>query len=131
MDNKILAERLKNKRKEYKITQIKLAEEIGVAPSVIAGAETKRGISKSLASKLADFFNTDINYWINENSTNEFIKEADFLEITKTVMRRLLNEKTLTLENLTDIQEDKDINKLIIQALILDAKIDLKKKEQN
>ncbi|WP_315066532.1 helix-turn-helix transcriptional regulator [uncultured Clostridium sp.] len=131
MDNKILAERLKNKRKEYGITQIKLAEKIGVAPSVIAGAETKRGISKSLASKLANFFNTDINYWINENSTSEFIKEADFLEITKTVMRRLLNEKTLTLENLTDIQEDNDINKLIIQALILDAKIDLKKKEQN
>lgn len=131
MDNKILAERLKNKRKEYKITQTKLAEKIGVASSVIAGAETKRGISKSLASKLADFFNTDINYWINENSTNEFIKESDFLEITKTVMRRLINEKTLTLENLKDIQEDKDINKLIIQALILDTKIDLKKKEQN
>lgn len=131
MDNKILSERLKNTRKEHKLTQIQLADKLGVAKSVIAGAETKRGISKTLAAKLADFFNTDMNYWINENAEKEFIKEMDFLETTKTVIKRLLDEKVITLDNLDDIEKDKDICNHLIQSLKLDAKIALKKKEQN
>lgn len=62
LDNSI-TERLKNARNAKGLTQVQLAKKLGVAKSVIAGAETKRGISKSLAVKLADFFNTDIDYW--------------------------------------------------------------------
>ncbi|OOM17154.1 helix-turn-helix protein [Clostridium saccharobutylicum] len=131
MNNNILADRLKNMRKENGITQIELAKRLGVAKSVIAGAETKRGISKNLASKLAEFFETDIEYWINENADKEFIKEMPFLETTKNVMQRLINEKVLTLDTLDLIENDEDINKLILQSLKFDAKIALKKKEQN
>jgi transcriptional regulator with XRE-family HTH domain len=131
MDNNILGERLKNIRKEHKLTQTQLAKKLGVAGSVIAGAETKRGISKTLASKLAEFFETDVNYWLNENTNNEFIKEMPFLKSAENVMERLINEKVLTLDNLDIIEKDAEIHKLIIQALKLDAKIAIKKKEQN
>lgn len=131
MNNNVLAERLKNMRKKMKITQVELSEKLGVAKSVIAGAETKRGISKSLASKLATFFNTDIDYWINENEEEDFIKEMDFLGTTKTVMRRLIDENVLTLSNLESIKNDEEIYRLIVHSLILDTKIELKKKEQN
>lgn len=131
MDNKILAERLKNIRKEHRLTQTQLAEKLGVAKSVIAGAETKRGISKTLASKLAEFFETDVDYWINENADKEFVKEMKFLEMTRVSLKRLLDEKIITLDNLDDITNDKDICNQLIQSLKLDAKIALKKKEQN
>ncbi|MZK53327.1 helix-turn-helix domain-containing protein [Clostridium beijerinckii] len=131
MDNKILAERLKNIRKEHRLTQTQLAEKLEVAKSVIAGAETKRGISKTLASKLAEFFETDVDYWINENADKEFVKEMKFLEMTRVSLKRLLDEKIITLDNLDDITNDKDICNQLIQSLKLDAKIALKKKEQN
>lgn len=131
MNNKILSERLKQHRKEKGLTQKQLSEKLGVAYSVIAGAETKRGISKSLASKLADLFGTDIDYWINEDAEKEFIKEMNFLETTKAVMKRLMDENVLTLDNLDSIENDIEINKIINQSLRLDAKIYLMKKEQN
>lgn len=131
MNNNILAERLKNMRKENNITQVELAKKIGVAKSVVAGAETKRGISKTLAAKLAEFFNTDIDYWINENADKELIKEMPFLETTKIVMQRLLDEEILTLDNLDSIKSDKEIHDSIMQSLIFDAMMNLKKKEQN
>lgn len=128
MDNNILANRLKNMRKERKITQIELAEQLGVAKSVIAGAETKRGISKNLATKLAEFFNTDIDYWINEDSEKDFIKEVELFETTKTVVERLVEENILTSENLDSM--DDDIKELIMQSIKFDIKVALKKKEQ-
>lgn len=129
MNNKILSERLKSKRKEMKITQKELADILEVAPSVIAGAETKRGISKSLASKLSVYFNTDIEFWINDDAENDFYKEVELFETTKTVVNRLIDENILTLNNLDKF--DNDIKELILQSIKFDIKVALKKKEQH
>lgn len=119
MNNGILSRRLKEERKKRNLTQKQLADSLGVALSVIAGAETKRGISKSLASKLAEFFDTSIDYWINENA------EEELFEMTKTVVFRFIDEGVLNSETAL---EDKEIMNLIIQAIKFDITVLLKKK---
>lgn len=125
MNNGILSRRLKEERKKRNLTQKQLADSLGVALSVIAGAETKRGISKSLASKLAEFFDTSIDYWINENAEEEFVKQAELFEMTKTVVFRFIDEGVLNSETAL---EDKEIMNLIIQAIKFDITVLLKKK---
>ena len=126
MTNNKLGKRLKATRVENKLTQTQLATNIGVTLSVIAGAETKRGISKSLASKLAEYFKTDINFWINEDAENEFIEQHELLETTKLVVQRLIDEELLTNDNIESM--DKDIYDLIFQSFKFDIKVALKKK---
>ena len=126
-DNNILAKRLKAKRKEFKLTQKKLAEELGVATSVIAGAETKRGISKSLAQKLADYFNTDIEYWLNENAENELIDNLKIFEVTTKLLNKLIEEELL----IDDISElDSSNRELLMDSFEFDVKVFLKKQKK-
>lgn len=126
-DNNILAQRLKSKRKEFKLTQKKLAEELGVATSVIAGAETKRGISKSLAQKLADYFNTDIEYWLNENAENELIDNLKIFEVTTKLLNKLIEEELL----IDDISElDSSNRELLMDSFEFDVKVFLKKQKK-
>lgn len=125
MDNNVLAERLKNKRKEFKLTQKELAKKLEVAPSVISGAETKRGISKSLASKLSDFFKTDIDYWINENAEEEFVKNVSLFETTINVLRAFIRENLLIDGNIEKL--DTESKELLMQAFKFDTKVFWKK----
>ena len=125
MDNNVLAERLKNKRKEFKLTQKELAKKLEVAPSVISGAETKRGISKSLASKLSDFFKTDIDYWINENAEEEFVKNVSLFETTINVLRAFIREDLLIDGNIEKL--DTESKELLMQAFKFDTKVFWKK----
>ena len=127
MNDKTLALRLKRMRKDRGLTQKQLSKQIGVALSVIAGAETKRGISKTLASKLAYYFNTPIDYWLYSNDDKEFINSMDYLETTKMVIERLINENLITLDNIDKIPKDE--MELITKSLLFDIKIYLKKKE--
>ena len=92
MNNKVISERLKKMRKEKGLTKKELAKRLGVALSVISGAETKTGVSKSLAMKLSNFFNTSLDYWINENAELEFIQNHDMFETTRNVVERLIKE---------------------------------------
>lgn len=138
MNNKILADRLKSKRKDFGITQKDLAEKLNIAHSVIAGAETKRGISKNLAAKLAEYFQTDIDYWLNENADEDFIKESILFETTSTVLKRLIDNKELTADNIDKILgskelDDKDaeeMRQLVLRSFRFEAKLMLKKSEQ-
>ena len=126
MTNNVLGRRLKEKRKEHKLTQQQLADKLEVTLSVVSGAETKRGISKSLALKLSNVFDTDVGYWLNEDAEKEFIEQCEPLEMTKTVVKRLLDEKILTICNIDDMESD--TQELLLQALKFDMKIFLKKK---
>ena len=125
MDNNVLAERLKNKRKEFKLTQKELAKKLEVAPSVISGAETKRGISKSLASKLSNFFKTDVNYWINENAEEEFVKNVSLFETTINVLHAFIREDILIDGNIDKL--DAESKELLMQAFKFDTKVFWKK----
>ncbi|NRW91916.1 transcriptional regulator with XRE-family HTH domain [Clostridium beijerinckii] len=135
MDNNILADRLKSKRKELGLTQKDLAQNLNVALSVIAGAETKRGISKNLATKLAEYFKTDINYWINENAESDFIRESILFETTNTVLKGLIDSKKLTSDNVDNLLGDKkldddteeELRKLILRSFRFEVKLMLKR----
>lgn len=127
MNNKILANRLKEMRKEKGLTQVQLSKELGVALSVISGAETKTGISKNLALKLSKFFNTSLDYWINENSELEFIQEHDLFETTRSVVERLIKENIINSNNIDDI--DEETLDLLLKALVFDIKVQLKKRD--
>ena len=129
MSKRVLAERLKAMRKSHKLTQSQLANELNVALSVIGGAETKRGISHSLAIKLANYFNTDIDYWLDENSEMEFVRDMNLFETTERVVTKLIDENILTLDNIDNF-DDPEITELIKRSVILDIKIELKKREQ-
>lgn len=127
MNNNILGNRLKEMRKSKGITQSQLADDLNVALSVIAGAETKRGISKNLAPKLAEYFNTSVDYWINEDAEKEFIIDSEFLETTKIVAKRFIDENIITLNNIDNISKDE--MDLLIKSLKFDLKVYLKKKD--
>lgn len=132
MNNGVLSSRLKEARKKIGLTQQELADKIGVAKSVIAGAETKRGISKGLAIKLAKFFETDITYWTNENADEEFIQIAKPFETTKQVVLSLLeqgilDEKALKTDN---NGHESEIMKVIISALKFDIRVLIEKNKK-
>ena len=137
MNNSILSQRLKYERKKYNLTQKELAKALNVASSVIAGAETKRGISKGLAKKLASFFKTDVEYWINENSEKEFITEYDDFETIQAVVYSMFKNNLLSCANIDRILNETELNdnenkihKLLFNTIKFDIEMFLKKLEQ-
>lgn len=126
MTNKIISDRLKKARLEKNLTQKELADNLDVALSVIAGAETKRGISKTLAIKLAKFFKTDEGYWLNPNAEKEFIKNSKGLETLEEVFIRLIKEDLI--QKADDINK-KEIRELVNQAERLELEILLRKEK--
>lgn len=137
MNNSILSQRLKNERKKHNLTQKELAKALNVASSVIAGAETKRGISKGLAKKLASFFKTDVEYWINENSEKEFITEYDDFETIQAVVYSMFKNNLLSCANIDRILNEAELNdnenkihKLLFNTIKFDIEMFLKKLEQ-
>lgn len=137
MNNSILSQRLKNERKKHNLTQKELAKVLNVASSVIAGAETKRGISKGLAKKLASFFKTDVEYWINENSEKEFITEYDDFETIQAVVYSMFKNNLLSCANIDRILNETELNdnenkihKLLFNTIKFDIEMFLKKLEQ-
>ena len=67
IDMKVFAERLLELRKERKISQAKLATEIGVSFSVVCYWETDRAepTAPNLV-KLSDFFNVSVDYLLGK-----------------------------------------------------------------
>lgn len=137
----ITGDRIKDLRKQQGLTQMQLAEKLGCAVSVIGGAESgKRGISKKLASKLANFFETNIDYWFDDNAELEFIKNSKEFEHTSLIIKSLINNKTINSKNIHNIKlvvdsDTKDclsetVLNLIKDVLLLDIDIILKKDEQ-
>ena len=117
--------RLKSMRENSHLTQKELAEALGVATSVIAGAETKRGISKKLAKRLAEYFNTSIEYWIDSEAEKELIESSEELELTHIAVNRLIKEGMIKYETFIN---DEEIMDMITNSLIFDIKLLLKKK---
>ncbi|URZ04093.1 helix-turn-helix domain-containing protein [Clostridium felsineum] len=123
MNNKLISERLKDARAKRGISQRELANRIGVTKSVISGAESKRGVSKNLAIKLATFFKTSVAYWLNENAEEEFIQSYTGLETLETVLDKLISEGIIISPE--DIRKDEKLLDILLQGLELEIKIRL------
>lgn len=94
----VFAERLRKKRREKNITQVELANQLGISRGLIGDIE--RGAkepTKNTAILLADFFNTDPLYWIDEKEELEKLKEENpyslFFETIESLKKNNIIEK--------------------------------------
>lgn len=126
MVSNIIGNRIKKCREGVGLTQVQLAKKLGVSPSVISGAESKRGCSKNLAIKLSQFFNKPLDFFINK-SEEQFIKEKKLFETTEMVLEKLYEENILK-----DIDKlDDETKALIEKSFWFDVKLFIEKKRQS
>ena len=120
------AQKLKKMRKERNITQTELAKSINVSNGVIGDIERgARNPSKDVAVKLADFFNVDAMYWLTLEEDPKKIKYERFKQLNETI-------DTLIEEGyITDLNFDKDIEKLILDSAKIEIFLKLKKQNLN
>lgn len=96
-------EKLKKLRAEYGITQIELADRVGVSYATIGMIESgARAPSKETAKKLAAFFNVSADYFLFENTPvpEKTTISADTLFDILDVLNEFLAENHLTMEPL-------------------------------
>ena len=125
MVSNIIGNRIKKCREGVGLTQVQLAKKLGVSPSVISGAESKRGCSKNLAINLSQFFNKPLDFFINK-SEEQFIKEKKLFETTELVLDKLYEENIFT-----DIDTlDDETKALIEKSFWFDVKLFIEKKRQ-
>ncbi|NQK21411.1 helix-turn-helix transcriptional regulator [Streptococcus suis] len=98
--------RLKELRKEKKLTQEKLASEIGTTQLSISKWENgKHGISSKKALALADYFGVPVGYLLGDGNDAKTVSWADRifdfqLEIMSDI-RRMGNKEVIMLEQIT------------------------------
>ena len=126
MVSNIIGNRIKKCREGVGLTQVQLAKKLGVSPSVISGAESKRGCSKNLAIKLSQFFNKPLDFFINK-SEEQFIKEKKLFETTEMVLDKLYEENIF---NDIDTLDD-ETKALIEKSFWFDVKLFIEKKRQS
>ena len=136
--------KLKNKRFEYKLTQKELSEKIGVTTTSIGFIENgSRKPSKNLAIALSKFFNTSIEYWLEEevteeNPTNSIPETTTTITTINTdtsnlvtldkALDNLIDSNKVTLNNL-DL--NKDIEDTLLNIIKLELMQKLQQKELN
>ena len=125
MVSNIIGNRIKKCREGVGLTQVQLAKKLGVSPSVISGAESKRGCSKNLAIKLSQFFNKPLDFFINK-SEKQFIREKKLFETTEMVLDKLYEENIF---NDIDTLDD-ETKALIEKSFWFDVKLFIEKKRQ-
>lgn len=115
--------KMKELRKKNNLTQRQLAKEIGVSHGFYSDVERGvKGMSGSLAIKLADRFNTPVDYWLDiETTAIKLSKESPFKQ-TIEGLEQLVDEGLLT--NVEDL-DNPDIANIIIDFI----KLDLRKKK--
>lgn len=128
--NVILGTKLRDFRKKQNLTQQQLAEILNVAVSVIGGAESgKRGISKNLAIKLSDFFNTTESFWINPDAEKDYIENRERFELLDDVLVKLIEKELLTSSKLDEATPR--VKDLVLKSLELEIDILLKKRKKD
>lgn len=119
-----LAKKLKDYRKEKKLTQPELAKELDVAKSVISDIESsRRGASKRTLSRLAEHSGKTIDWWMNGTEANNNINEKEQLSTTKMIVDKLIKEGLIKDSNIDD-----DVARILLNSLKVDIELELKKK---
>ncbi|EDS77389.1 putative phage related transcriptional regulator [Clostridium botulinum C str. Eklund] len=115
----IISKRLKESRTEVNLTQQQLAEKIGVSTSIIGDIESGRRVaSKKTAKKLADFFNTNSEYWFDENCLTEYFNKREKYSSLDSVVTTLIDKKIINNSNIPD-----EAWELIKDAIQIDLKV--------
>lgn len=129
MKDNTFAKKLKELRMKNGLSQTDLAKELECSRGLIGSIENgSRDISKIMAVKLADFFDTDSMYWLDESS--EIIKLQK--QNSYTIFFETLNQlKKTGLLNKPEDVTDKTVSKLILQSLQLALELEEKKGNEN
>lgn len=78
------SERLKSLRKAKDISQVKLADELGVSSGIIGMYESgKRKPSYEMLEALADFFNVDIDYLMGKEDRSTYYFDPEVAEMAQ------------------------------------------------
>lgn len=125
-----LSDKLKAARKKKGLTQKKLAENLGVVLSVIGDTESgRRNPSKVTALKLAEYFNTPVEYWLNEKETTEidtYFSNRNKNKMFNHVLKTLVDSGEITNEEISD-----ECWELLKDAVKIEAKILVMNKKNN
>lgn len=121
-----ISEKLKYLRSVKKLTQKELAKNLGTATSVIGDIEIGRRVpSKNIAMKLAKYFNTTIESWIDDREIEKYLLERGKFSATEEVIKTLKEKGHI--KNGVPSQAGWE---LIKEGLMVDLKfMDLEKKE--
>lgn len=104
----VFSERLRSLRKGKNISQVELAKAIGVGAGVIGDLERgQRNPSKRVAEKLALFFATDKNFWLN---TTENFDDTKFVFLRDSL---LALKKSGSIKSISDLREKKNLDMII------------------
>lgn len=124
--NNTVSDKLKKIRKNHKLTQQKLADRLGVSTSVIADVESgKRLPSRVTAQKLADFFETPLEYWLSdETDLSNTLNSREKYTMLDHVLNKLIEEGHISDTNLSSKVEDLilDAVKIEIGFILMKAK---------
>lgn len=121
-----ISSKLKKARNEKGLTQKELAIKIDVVQSVIGEIESKRRIpSKVTARKLSEFFNTSIDYWMNEDETDMYFANRKKYAMFDEVLTTLIDAGKIKSSDLSDESWD-----LIKDAVKIEIKIKLMEKNK-
>lgn len=108
----IFAERMKEKRLEHGLSQVDLAKEIGYGKSIIGEVERgKRPVSKKMAFTLANYFDTDILYWLQEDIEEKRFKNEDILKTLHDTL--CIMKKTGKIKEPKDVWKEENTNIII------------------
>lgn len=123
----VISNRLKASRREKGLTQKQLAEQIDVALSIIGDIESGRRVaSKNTAQKLAKHFNTPVEYWFDEKSTDDYFLSRENYAALDQVIKSLIKSGRIKTPEL-----DAETWHIIKDAIKIELSLQLFKAEQD
>jgi transcriptional regulator with XRE-family HTH domain len=116
-----MAQKLVQSRLENNLTQKQLGANTNISISVIGNIETSaRKPSKTVAYKLAKFFNTEISYWYEEKDALNYVIDRNDLDNTEQMIKEL-TEKGYIKDGIVNIEAWEFIKEAITIDLQLSA----------
>lgn len=112
-----LSERLRELRKENKITQVKVSKDLGIAQATYSGYET--GLNEPSAEMLmhlSDYFNVSVDYLLGKSDIKATQAEEDFMKAVEVnSIDEMIHKYNITLgeDEKMDTSEEKKLVKLI------------------
>jgi len=114
-------EKLRQERANAGLTQEALSSQLGVTCRTLQNYESGAVYPKKreLYTKLSEFFDTDLNYWLSESPVNREVSQNDASQVLADHIRDFFSQSDLTEEQMDDFMrivqnaywEAKDKNK--------------------
>ncbi|MBS6503776.1 MAG: helix-turn-helix transcriptional regulator [Clostridium sp.] len=102
----MLGDKIKELRKSKKMTQVQLAEKIGIAQSTLGMIEKNRTpAGRKTLIKLADFFGVTVDYLLSDNEDKKIEDDVTQIKLSKRAEKDIEKALEQTLEDLSNTQD--------------------------